>query len=340
MDMSLSERERLVLGAIIEYYLTFGDTIGSRTLVKKYNFDFSSATIRNVMADLEELGYIKKTHTSSGRVPTDLGYKFYLQELLKIRKLSKLEKEKIELAYEKRMLELDAIFEKTSKLLSKMSSYAAIVIEPKIEKELIKKIEIMQVTDYTIMTIAVLDDCSVKTRKIHLDSPITDEETEYIKQEIKKELKNSEMTLNQFYEKIKEMLSNKIFENFEEKDDEDDGLFIRGESNILKTLNNNNDVLNMVDIFNKKQHLRKTFEEIVKKGNYEEGKVYILLGEDLNIEALSEFSFVFSTYNLRGSKGVIGVIGPKRMEYSKTVSLVEYVSEEVNRVIQNLKGEG
>ena len=79
--MSISEREKLVLNAIVNYYLTFGDTIGSRTLVKKYGIDLSSATIRNVMADLEDMGYIAKTHTSSGRIPTDKGYKYYLLSL-------------------------------------------------------------------------------------------------------------------------------------------------------------------------------------------------------------------------------------------------------------------
>ena len=95
--MAITDREKLVLNAIVNYYLTFGDTIGSRTLVKKYGINLSSATIRNVMADLEDMGLIAKTHTSSGRIPTDKGYKYYLDELLKVEKLTKEEKENIEL---------------------------------------------------------------------------------------------------------------------------------------------------------------------------------------------------------------------------------------------------
>ena len=94
-NMTLNDREKQILGAIIDYYLDSGETIGSRTLVKKYDLDISSATVRNAMADLEDMGYIMKTHTSSGRVPTDIGYKFYLNELLKIREITKNEKEKI-----------------------------------------------------------------------------------------------------------------------------------------------------------------------------------------------------------------------------------------------------
>ena len=99
--MGISEREKLVLNAIVDYYLTVGDTIGSRTLVKKYGIELSSATIRNVMADLEDMGFIEKTHTSSGRIPTDMGYKYYLTELLKVEKITQEEIENISNVYSK-----------------------------------------------------------------------------------------------------------------------------------------------------------------------------------------------------------------------------------------------
>ena len=124
----MTEREKLVLNAIVNYYLTSGDTIGSRALVKKYGIDFSSATIRNVMADLEDGGYIAKTHVSSGRIPTDKGYRYYLNELLEIEKLSKMEKDKIQRAYEKKIGELDMILQETSSLLSKLTNYAGIAV--------------------------------------------------------------------------------------------------------------------------------------------------------------------------------------------------------------------
>lgn len=135
----LTDREKLVLNAIIDFYLRFGETIGSRTLVKRYNIDLSSATIRNVMSDLEDRGFIEKTHSSSGRIPTDLGYKYYLSELLKIEKLSREEKDRINTEYEKKVNELDSILQQTSSLLSRLTSYASIVIEPDYRKERIKK---------------------------------------------------------------------------------------------------------------------------------------------------------------------------------------------------------
>jgi heat-inducible transcriptional repressor len=338
--MSLNDREKLVLGAIIDYYLTFGDTIGSRTLVKKYSLEFSSATIRNVMADLEDLGYIKKTHTSSGRVPTDMGYKFYIDELLKIRKISKSEREKIELAYERKMTEIDGVLERTSKLLSKLTSYAGVVMEPDTRKERVKKIQLIHINNYTIMAVIVLENSTVRTKKIYLDTPITEDQVTKVHKELCEEIELHSRNITSL--ELEAILKNKVHVEVEEELEEDrfrdtnSGFFIRGESNILREIRDNNEIVGMMDFFDKKRNLRAVFEEIARHGNYEDGKVNIVLGEDLNIKALEDFSFVFSVYNLGDSSGIIGVIGPKRMEYSKTVGLVEYVTKEVNKVIDNL----
>lgn len=336
--MDLNEREKLVLGAIIDYYLSFGDTIGSRTLVKKYNLEFSSATIRNVMADLEDSGYIKKTHTSSGRVPTDMGYKFYIDELLKIRKISKSEREKIELAYERKMTEIDGVLERTSKLLSKLTSYAGVVMEPDTRKERVKKIQLVHINNYTIMTVIVLENSTVRTKKIYLDNSISEDQVVKLQKELSEEIELHNNNLNSL--EIEALLKNKVHLESEDEEemqkDSNSGFFIKGESNILREIRDNNEIVGMVDFFDKKKNLRTVFEEMARRGNYEEGKVNIILGEDLNIKALEDFSFVFSVYNLGDSRGIIGVIGPKRMEYSKTVGLVEYVTKEVNKVIDNL----
>ena len=191
-NMTLNDREKQILGAIIDYYLDSGETIGSRTLVKKYDLDISSATVRNAMADLEDMGYIMKTHTSSGRVPTDIGYKFYLNELLKIREITKNEKEKIELAYERKMNELDGILEHTSRLLSKLTSYTSIVFEPTTDFEKVKKVQLVHVNNYSVMCVIVLDNSGVKTRKLHLDASINEEELFVIQKEITKRINENE----------------------------------------------------------------------------------------------------------------------------------------------------
>ena len=131
----MNEREKLILKAIIKHYLEFGESVGSRTLEKKYSIGVSSATIRNTMADLEDKGLIAKTHTSSGRIPTSEGYKLYVEELIKIRDISTEAKAKVVEAYNKKMNQIDMIFEETSRLLSKISKYAGVVLEPAIRQE-------------------------------------------------------------------------------------------------------------------------------------------------------------------------------------------------------------
>lgn len=170
--MTISDREKLVLNAIVDYYLNFGETIGSRTLVKKYGIELSSATIRNVMADLEDMGFIVKTHTSSGRIPTDMGYKYYLDELLEIERLTYEEKQNIDLIYDRRVGELDNILKKTTNLLSKLTNYTSIALEPKANINKIQRVEFIYIDEYLVMLIVIMEDRSVKTKKINMPYPI------------------------------------------------------------------------------------------------------------------------------------------------------------------------
>ena len=232
IKMSITEREKLVLNAIVNYYLNFGDTIGSRTLVKKYGIDLSSATIRNVMADLEDMGFIAKTHTSSGRIPTDKGYKYYLDELLKVEKLTKQERENIELAYENRVNELDMLLQQTSTLLSKLTTYAGIAMEPAVMIERVKKIELVHIDNLMIVAIIVLENRSVRTKKLILKEPITKEELQELAEEINERLKLEELTQTDIEDYIigKKKLIPKVAQHYEE----DGKLFINNVPSIFR----------------------------------------------------------------------------------------------------------
>ncbi len=301
----LSEREKLVLNAIIDFYLSCGETIGSRTLVKKYNIELSSATIRNVMSDLEDAGFIEKTHSSSGRIPTDLGYRYYLNELLKIEKLSIEEKKRINNEYEQKINALDNILKETSSILSKLTSYASVVIEPNHKKENIKKVELIHIDDYLLLAIIITEDLNVTTKKIKLQTGITKEKLQILAENINKKIKIQKIKSYEIVDLIKE--------NFEIYND------------IEK------------EMFNEKQEVRNIFEEIVKSNEYVEGKVNVILGDDLLVKGLEDYSFVYSVYKKGDSRGVIGVIGPKRMPYSKTMGLIDYISKELEKTINKEK---
>ena len=328
--MSITEREKLVLNAIVNYYLNFGDTIGSRTLVKKYGIDLSSATIRNVMADLEDMGFIAKTHTSSGRIPTDKGYKYYLDELLKIEKLTKQEKENIELSYENRVNELDMLLQHTSSLLSKLTTYAGIAMEPAIIIEKVKKVELVHIDDYMIISIIVLENRAVKTKKVILTNPITKDELAELTEEINERLKVEDLSSTEIENFIlgKKKIIPKVAQHYE-----DDGkLFINNVPSIFRD-KNVNEVSEALELFNQRKDIRGIFEHIINTRSTTNGRVEVVFGDELGIKELEDYSFVYSTYSIGDSQGVIGVIGPKRMAYSKTMGLIKYVTQEVNKVI-------
>ena len=331
----MNDREQLILKAIIKHYLEFGESVGSRTLEKKYNIGVSSATIRNTMADLEDKGLIAKTHTSSGRIPTSEGYKLYVDELLKIRDISQEEKAKVMQAYNKRMNQIDMIFEETSRLLSKISQYAGVVLEPAFTQEGVKKVKLVHINDTTVLAVVVMNSSLTKNLNIFLENPVTENEVEKINDFLNEKITNSQyFTLSD----LKDFFTNtNLFSqsDFQGNGISDEGkLFFEGGTNLIE--NNTSDIMNIINrvkLFNNPNDLRNVFSQFLQMEEFQDGEVNVIFGEDLKIAGLEDFSFVFSVYTLNNAKGIIGVIGPKRMEYSKTVGLVEYVAEEVNQLL-------
>ena len=335
--MRISEREKLVLNAIVDYYLTVGDTIGSRTLVKKYGIELSSATIRNVMADLEDMGFIEKTHTSSGRIPTDMGYKYYLTELLKVEKITQEEIENISNVYNRRVDELEKILKQTSTLLSKLTNYAGIAVEPKPDNTKVDRVELVYIDEYLIMAVIVMEDRRVKTKNIHLPYPITKDEVDKKVIELNEKIKNNEIAINDI-EKFFTESSDIIYEY----DDEDElsKYFINNLPGVLKD-RDIEEVTDVIEFFNERKDIRDLFEKLIEQKAKENSKtnVNVILGDELGIKELEDFSFVYSIYNLGGAQGIIGVMGPKRMAYSKTMGLINHVSREVNKLINSMERE-
>lgn len=335
--MRISEREKLVLNAIVDYYLTVGDTIGSRTLVKKYGIELSSATIRNVMADLEDMGFIEKTHTSSGRIPTDMGYKYYLTELLKVEKITQEEIENISNVYNRRVDELENILKQTSTLLSKLTNYAGIAVEPKPDNTKVDRVELVYIDEYLIMAVIVMEDRRVKTKNIHLPYPISKDEVDKKVVELNDKIKNNEIAINDI-EKFFAESSDIIYEH----DDEDElsKYFINNLSGVLKD-RDIEEVTDVIEFFNERKDIRDLFEKLREQKAKVNSKtnVNVILGDELGIKELEDFSFVYSIYDLGGAQGIIGVMGPKRMAYSKTMGLINHVSREVNKVINSMERE-
>ncbi len=335
----MNDREQLILKAIIKHYLEFGESVGSRTLEKKYSIGVSSATIRNTMADLEDKGLIAKTHTSSGRIPTSEGYRLYVEELIKMRDISTEAKAKVVEAYNKRMNQIDMIFEETSRLLSKISKYAGIVLEPTIREEGVRKVQLVHINDTNILAVVIMDSFLTKNFNVFLESPMNEREIEKINRILNLKIRESEhFTLSNLGEFF---LNTELFasEDFQDEKLMNEGkLFFEGGSNLIES--NTSDVMKVIDrvkLFNSPEDMKEIFSQFLRTNQYKDGEVNVIVGEDLEISGLEDFSFVFSIYTIGDAKGIMGVIGPKRMKYSETVGLVEYVSEEVKQLLKKNK---
>ena len=337
----MTDRERLILTAIISHYLDHGESVGSRTLEKKYKIGVSSATIRNVMADLEDQGLIEKMHTSSGRIPTNSGYKIYVEELIKIRKISINEKKRIEEVYKDKINQIDDIMEETSKLLSKITSYAGIVVEPFIKRESIRKVELVHINDHMILAVVVMNNSFIKTVNLYMNSPISESEVRDSNTLLNQLIKEHgvQFTISDL-EKMLQRMNKFVQVRIEDKNigTGENKIFFDGISNLLESnATNVEKVIDRAKLLNKPEYLKSIFIKLIETEKYEDGEVHIVFGEDFNKKDLEDFSFVFSIYTIGEAKGVIGVIGSNRVEYCKRISLVNYVSDEVKKLMKKIE---
>jgi heat-inducible transcriptional repressor len=319
----MNTREKEILSFIINYHLEEGSAVGSRSLVKKYNIEYSPATVRNIMADLEDEGYIIKSHTSSGRAPTAKGYKFFVNSLLKIKSLPKDELKKIKsLSFENNILS------EGTQLLSEMTNYTSFALEPSILKEKLKKIELVYINNYSFLAVIVTDG-RVNTKRIILNRSIKEDDlknlSEYFNRIFRDQvLENIKIDENNLPFKNELVVLQNLISQIESE------LHFYGKESIINHLvANNNFDLDTYKMFQVKKDMRHFLESLVDKG-LDKNKINIVLGDDLGSDKLKDFSFVFSTYDKAGSKGMLGVIGPKRMEYGKVASIVSNLSDHIN----------
>ena len=203
-------------------------------------------------------------------------------------------------------------------------------MEPAVMIERVKKIELVHIDNFMIVAIIVLENRSVRTKKLILKEPITKEELQELAEEINERLKLEELTQTDIEDYIigKKKLIPKVAQHYEE----DGKLFINNVPSIFRD-KHVNEVSEALELFNQRKDIRGIFEHIINTRNTTDGRVEVVFGDELGIRGLEDYSFVYSTYSIGDSQGVIGVIGPKRMAYSKTVGLIKYVTQEVNKVI-------
>ncbi|SEF74535.1 heat-inducible transcription repressor HrcA [Caloramator fervidus] len=339
--MELGERKRYILKAIVDDYIETAEPVGSRTIAKKYEMGISSATIRNEMADLEELGYLEQPHTSAGRIPSDKGYRYYVDKLINIKSPSPEEAAEIKKILQfATMCEIDNIIRRTTKLLSEVTKYTAAVLTPSVKKSAVKSIQLVQVNDNEVLAIVVTDTAIIRHVLIKLPRKIEQDMLLKINNMLNDKLKNLTVeqidlcVINQIlmelggYNEILNAIIPVLYDSLKSVDCE---VYLEGATNIFKypEYNDINKARNFLALLERKETLIDIFSD--------DGETLkVSIGKENNNENVKDCSVIRASYMI-GNKvvGTIGVIGPTRMDYSKVIGMLKFIADNLNEILRN-----
>lgn len=331
----LDERKRKILKEIVDEYIETAEPVSSAVIVEKYETDISSATVRNAMADLEKEGYLEKTHTSSGRVPSAKGYRLYVDELLKYDNISLEEIKYIQEKLENKANGIEELTKIATTTLSEITHYTTVSIGPKTSGQLIEEIKFVLLGSRMLMGIIVTDSGLVKETIIKFDEDITAEQVDTLNYFFNNKLKGKPI------EKIDDSLEKYIFrelkysiniirpiiEQMKKLIEEEEKIYLEGTNKSFELPEFQSLALakNFVNILDTKEVML----DILNTGFAEDIQIYI--GDENENEDLKDFSIVTFKHSV-GDKdlGTIGIIGPKRMNYSKVISVMKYISNKLN----------
>ena len=341
--MELDERKEKILKAIIQTYLETGEPVGSRTISKYTDLNLSSATIRNEMSDLEEMGYILQPHTSAGRIPSDKAYRLYVDTILqrKDEEVSEMKELMVEKADK-----IDLLLQQVAKLLAQNTNYTSMVTKPKYQHKRIKFIQLNQMSERQLLVIVVLDNNHVSNKFINL---MTDADENVIAQ--MNFLMNTALTgldfteinmaiMQQIKEKAGEYgeLASSILDCISEvmTEEDDSEIYTSGATNILKypELSDKEKMTGLLSTFEEKQMLSAWANDEPPEDDKEHG-IQVYIGEESPVESMKDCSVVTATYRIKeGVYGKIGIVGPKRMDYEKVVGTLENCMQQLDDIFK------
>ncbi|MCI1958494.1 MAG: heat-inducible transcriptional repressor HrcA [Clostridia bacterium] len=342
--MSLDERKLKILQAIINDYIATAEPVGSRTIAKKYDLGVSSATIRNEMSDLEEMGFIIQPHASAGRIPSDMGYRLYVDNIMKRHKLGEREKRLAVSLISKNINQIQYLMDETARLISKLTNYATIFSDPIVKNTRIQKIQLMSLEGNKLMILIATDGNIVKHKIVEVRYLPEDDRLYEISTVI------TEMLKNQLMENIDENCKDTLYQELTGYDEivslvfdtieqfvasvEKEKFHISGTNNMLAypEFSDVEKAKNLFQSLEKKDALSKLLSE--PKNNND---VQIYIGNESGIEEMKDCSIITTTYEFGDNiTGTIGILGPTRMNYSQVVSVLNGMVENIEDVLNNL----
>ncbi len=342
MDVALSPRSRQILEAIVEDYIATAEPVGSSTVARRHAMTLSAATVRNVMANLEEMGLLTSPHTSAGRIPTEKAYRFYVDSLVALRQVTREEKQMIIRRCRQAGAGLSDILKETSRTLSSLSNYIGIVVAPSFISDVFRHIEFLHLGTRRVLAILVSSNGSVQNRLVETEEDIPQEDLVRMGNYLNDLMQG--LTISQVRERIlKEMQSEKVqYDHLMSRalrisqqavTMEDEEIFVEGQARILDQPEFS-DVRRMQDIFRafeQKGHLL----QLLNRCMTAEG-VQIYIGSETPVSRSAGVSLITSRFvTSSNTVGLLGIIGPTRMGYSNVIPIVDYTARLVSRLLND-----
>jgi heat-inducible transcriptional repressor len=343
-------RKRSLLQWVIHYYIKTSKPVSSAAIAEEAGFDLSSATIRNILQELEEEGFLHQPHTSSGRHPTDKGYRFYVDYLVDMQRLAADEKERIESQYKNRVDELDTLLSETSKLLSKVSHGAGLVLSPGIKGSALKRLELIHLGGRNVLALLVTEAGMIRHWPLKLGFAPTARQINTLNRFLNENIRGCSVAQAQKVVMAKLRLMEQEFRELNALASEllnqvgeivgPNALYVEGADSLLTQAEDIGDlrqVQSLMKMIGEKDALAGLLETEMST---RETKPCVKIGVESGIPELAGLSLITTTYKREGKiVGVLGILGSKRMEYSRMISLVDYLSGVVTRKMHDWESE-
>ena len=343
----LNDREKTILRSIVQQFILTASPVGSRNITKKFDVGVSPATVRNIMSDLEDSGFINHPHTSAGRIPTDKGYRYYVDTLMEIQKLKSSDKGIIDKSLDQNILETDEILKIASKLLSTITKQIACVTYPTLDNGLLEKIQLVILSSTRLLVVVSIKSGLVKTMTLEFETEVESEKLQKVEsllnerlngltfQEIRKTFKDRLSDVGENEKPIIRLFIDSIDRIFKDQK-KDDKIVITGATNIIQhpEFEDPGKFQSVIELIEDKDIIIHIMD---KKRLENNNSVLISIGSENEEEKFNEYSLITKEYTFGETSGTVGIIGPKRMEYSKVVAIVSYLGDMLSEVLTGNK---
>ena len=339
----LDGRKITILKAIIKTYLETGEPVGSRTISKYTDLNLSSATIRNEMSDLEELGYIVQPHTSAGRIPSDKGYRFYVDQIMQEKEEEVTEIKDLML---KRVDRVELLLKQMARILAQNTNYAALISAPQYHRNKLKFIQLSRVDDHQVLAVIVVEGNMIKNTMIPISQQLSDEgllnlnillnnalnglTIEEINLDVISRLKEQAGIHSEVVDRVLNEVAEAI-----RADDDDLQIYTSGATNIFKypELSDGEMASRLIGTLEQKELLQELVDDVNSSESSSGIQVYI--GEEAPVQTMRDCSIVTANYELgEGLRGTIGIIGPKRMDYEKVLNTLRNLMTQLDSILK------